>query len=661
MSSSGPAFLSDSRLKLLIFGGKGGVGKTTSATATALHLAGARPGARVLLLSTDPAHSVADCLAGAPTPANLLVVELSAEEEHRAFMAANARHFKTIAERGTFLDGGDIDQFVQLSIPGLDELMAFLRVARWMAEDAFDVIIVDTAPSGHTLKLLAMSELLNTWMEALDALLAKHRCMASLFAPRGRSGGAGGAGADETDAFLSGLREQVDLLTSVLTDEHRCRFVPVLLAEPMSIAETTDILIRLDELGVAAPELVMNRLIEPGDGEAFASQRALQRQVMGGLPEALSSRVIWGAPLACDELTGAQRLASFLSTLAPLSRWIAGGGDGPVRLGGFRCEGAAMLPPPTSQTQLMFFAGKGGTGKTTMACAAAVQLASLGRRCLLVSTDPAHSLGDCLGVGLRDEAVEAAPDLWAIEIDAGEEFEKLRAEYQRELEGVLESMFSTIDLSLDREAMEKLLDLAPPGLDECMALLRMLEQLDARGPGGGPLYDTIVIDTAPTGHLLRLLELPELIEHWLSSLFSLFVKYDHIFRLPALQARLVDISRGIKRLRATLADAGRCRVQIVTIPTEMAFAECGDLVKALGSMRIDVRNLFINLALLPDGSPLGRAVCAREAAVRAKHRAALGSINQVTVYRCGDPRGVGNLRLLARALYGAAGEARRAA
>ena len=646
MTASQPDFLTDLKLSLLIFGGKGGVGKTTCAAASAIHIAQTRPDSRVLLLSTDPAHSVADCIDGSKIPSNLCVIELSAEHEHRAFMDAHGPHLKTIASRGTFLDGSDIDKFVQLSIPGVDELMAFLRVARWIKEDSFEVIVVDTAPSGHTLKLLAMSELLNTWLEALESLLAKHRYMSQMFSAGRQSK------ADPSDNFLEEMHDQVETLAGVLCDESRCRFVPVLLAEAMSIAETTDILAHLGEMGVAAPELVFNRLIDHVAGEAFQSQRYAQDRVLAGLAKSMPSRTIWGAPLDAAEMTGARNLLRFAENLTPIASWQSAHPAQPAPAHSpFRCDGTAQLPASTDQTQLLFFAGKGGVGKTTMSCAAAMQLAARGRRCLLVSTDPAHSLGDCLRIALGDKSTTVTANLEAVEIDAQREFTELREQYQSELQDVLEAMFNSIDVSFDREAMEKLLDLAPPGLDECMALLRILDQLDSKDSAGQPLHDTIVIDTAPTGHLLRLLELPELIEGWLNCLFSLFIKYDKVFRLPKLQTRLIAISRGIKRLRATLADSSRCRVQVVTISTEMAFAECKDLVASLQAMNVSVGTVFINLALLPDTTPLGKAVFQREQGVRSKYAMHFPNADIVTVYRCGDPRGVPNLQQLGATVY----------
>src|SRR5262249_26481037 len=146
-----------------------------------LALAQADPGGRFLLVSVDPAHSLADCLAGSSVPKNLEVIELDAQQGLLNFRAQHGETLREIAERGTFLDEEDIDRFIDLSLPGLDEIIAFLRISDWLTSDSYRTIIVDTAPSGHTLRLLTMPELLRAWLDALDSLLAKYRYMKQLY------------------------------------------------------------------------------------------------------------------------------------------------------------------------------------------------------------------------------------------------------------------------------------------------------------------------------------------------------------------------------------------------------------------------------------------------------------------------------------------------
>src|SRR3990170_731908 len=105
-----PEFLREEGLRLLLFGGKGGVGKTTCAAAAALYLAGKYPARSFLLVSTDPAHSLADCFAGSPPVENLTLRELDPQESLARFKAQHEEHLRTIALRGTFLDPADITQ-----------------------------------------------------------------------------------------------------------------------------------------------------------------------------------------------------------------------------------------------------------------------------------------------------------------------------------------------------------------------------------------------------------------------------------------------------------------------------------------------------------------------------------------------------------------------
>ena len=148
------SFLEDSGLRLLFFGGKGGVGKTTCAAAAALRYASRSPQGSYLLVSTDPAHSLADSLGDFQPPHNLTVLEFNAQNSVDTFKAKHRSKFAEIAARGTFLDEEDIRRLLDLSLPGLDELMALLSIAESAESRVYDLIVVDTAPTGHTLRLL---------------------------------------------------------------------------------------------------------------------------------------------------------------------------------------------------------------------------------------------------------------------------------------------------------------------------------------------------------------------------------------------------------------------------------------------------------------------------------------------------------------------------
>jgi arsenite-transporting ATPase len=635
MDSRGPAFLRDRAVRFLLFGGKGGVGKTTCATATALTFAHRWPESSYLLVSTDPAHSLADGVAGSALPPNLTLIELDARERLEAFKSAHGRTLEEIAARGTFLDDDDISQFLDLSLPGLDELMAFLEISRWIEEDRYACVVVDTAPWGHTLRLLEVPELIGRWLGALDALLAKHRYMKKLYSGAYRR--------DELDEFLLGLAASVDRMKKILRDPARCRFVPVMLAEPLSVAETVGLMDDLERLKIPVTDLVVNRLYPDADCLVCADGRAGQMQEIKRIHDQMSGYVIWGLPLFPDEVRGRERLEALWGEAAELpdmARVPRRPGSAPPRV--------EMPPPlPSPEITLLIFAGKGGVGKTTLACATALRLTRerLGTEILLFSTDPAHSLSACLERPVGPNPTRPSPGLTAMEIDAQAELAALRRRYASDLERTLASLLPNLDLTFDREVMERILDLSPPGLDEVMALSRAMDLLD------GGAYHVLILDAAPTGHLIRLLEMPELIDRWLKVFFGLFLKYKNIFRLPGVSERLVKLSKDLKRFRALLTDPRRASLYAVTIPTEMAYEETRDLLAACGGMKVSVPVLFLNLATPESDCSLCSALRRRESRVEQKLHHAFPKIHHALVYRRGEPRGMERLDELGRALY----------
>jgi arsenite-transporting ATPase len=288
-------------------------------------------------------------------------------------------------------------------------------------------------------------------------------------------------------------------------------------------------------------------------------------------------------------------------------------------------------------------------GKTTLACATSLRLAhdSPAREVLLFSTDPAHSLASCLGVPAGPVPRRICPGLTALEIDAQAEFRALKQLYGRELRSFLRSLLPEMDLAFDRESMERIVDLSPPGLDEVMALIRAMDLF------GQDRYSILVLDCAPTGHLIRLLETPELVDRWLRAFFSLFLKYNQIFRLPKVSQRLVEMSKAIKHLRALLTDPARCALYGVAILTNMAFEETKDLLAACQRMRVNVPLLFLNLATPPCDCPLRCALRRQESVIKQKFRRAFPNTAQVVVERHGEPRGLAPLGQLGQALYAA--------
>jgi arsenite-transporting ATPase len=633
-----PPFLDRQGLQLLIFGGKGGVGKTTCATAAALHLAKNSPESSFLLVSTDPAHSLADSLADLVPPQNLRVRELDDQECLSNFKQQHLEKLREIAARGTFLDQEEINRFLDLSLPGLDELVAFLEISTWVEKRSYDCIIVDTAPSGHTLRLLAMPEFLGKWLAMLETLLAKHRYMKWVFAHSRER--------DELDAFLAELTASVKRMEGVLQDSFRCRFVPVMLAETMSLRETVAIVKEVDRLMLPMTDIVINQLYPNNLCPVCGDNRLRQiRHLRSLFSQTFFTRfALWGLPLYAQEVRGQPALGTFWDgveqiTAAPPATSAASATSA------LRVEAGLEWPPP--QTTLLIFAGKGGVGKTTLACATALQLAHdpSGKKVLLFSTGPAHSLASCLGTPVGPRPKLVSPGVEAMEIDAESEFQALKKQYAGDIERFLESISSNFDLTFDREVLERILDLSPPGLDEVMGLTRVMALL------ASSRYDVLVLDSAATGHLIRLLELPAIIDQWLKAFFDLFLKYPQIFRLTKFSQQLVSMSKNLKRFRELLADPARSALYVVSVPTDMAFEETRDLLAACLRLGISVPGLFLNLVTPPSDCVWCSALYRRESRVRRKFQQCLQGREMTVVYRWGEIQGLRRLAELGQALY----------
>lgn len=633
-----PFFLPDATIRLLLFGGKGGVGKTTASASTALELALRHPKKSFLLVSTDPAHSLQDSFAGAIIPTNLQVMELDAQAYLLAFKDKNRQRLMEIASRGTFLDEEDINHFLELSMPGMDELMAFLEISRWVKEGIYDEIIMDTAPTGHTLRLMKMPEMIRKWLAALDVLLAKHRYMKKLFR--------GSYERDDLDQFIEGLASSVQEMEKLLKDHTQCRFVPVMLAEHLSIEETLDLIGELQHLSIGVVDVVINRLYPESLCITCRHIRACQLLELARIfkdPGFCKFR-FWGIPIYPEEVRGMSSLRSF---------W-----NGVMEVAPAQEESLLSLPPaparvdsplnsPTSDMEMIVFAGKGGVGKTTLACATALHIARTytEKRILLFSADPAHSVSDCLNMPLASDPKQVTQGLWAMEINATADFVALKNQYQKELTNFFSRLMPNLDLTFDREVMERIMDLSPPGIDELMALASVMDFLTPER------YDILVLDAAPTGHLIRLLELPKIVEDWLKAVFGLFLKYRKIFRLPEVSERLVRLSKDLKRLRGILRDPSRAALYAVSILTEMSFAETTDLVSACGRLEVPVPGLFLNMATPDSTDPLCGSLFQREAVVRERFSLDFPSIKQAVVYWQSDPRGIENLDALGQLLY----------
>lgn len=259
----------------------------------------------------------------------------------------------------------------------------------------------------------------------------------------------------------------------------------------------------------------------------------------------------------------------------------------------------------------MIFGGKGGVGKTTAAAAHALAFARAEpkRKFLVFSTDPAHSLSDSFAeeIGELKKGVAGVKNLDGMEIDPGKWFEQLKQRYRVWTDDLFTSLSGRagMEIQFDREAMRELVELTPPGIDEIAALGKISELLDAQR------YDSIILDTAPTGHLIRFLELPEVALSWIRTFMKLLLKYQNVVRATEVAEELVALSKSIKRVLALLTDRESCEFVAVAIPERMSLEETMDLSKSLDKLKVPLRKLLINGVVPEDAAKQCRFCKAR--------------------------------------------------
>lgn len=301
------------KARYLFFGGKGGVGKTTAASATALFLLNQlKRNESILLFSTDPAHSLSDSLdvkignrlveVKQLRGAKLFAYEMDASLALERFRAAHGKVLAEIAERGTLLDEEDINELLSLSLPGLDEVMSLFELSELDREGKYAHIVVDTAPSGHTTRLLRLPEVFDRMVKALDLMGEKHRYMVAHFARRRVVG-------DEVDVFLSDLSKRIEALRTLLHDREQTSFTLVTIPEAMSVLETQRYLELLTEQGVPVKDLIVNRVEQEHDGCTYCRARVrTQRPWIKQIASTFSDLKIHYLPLQSNEVRGIEDL-----------------------------------------------------------------------------------------------------------------------------------------------------------------------------------------------------------------------------------------------------------------------------------------------------------------------------------------------------------------
>ena len=472
--------------QFIFFSGKGGVGKTSMACAHAVRYAD--QGKSTLIVTTDPASNLADVfeqeighqITQITDVPNLSAMEIDPDKATREYID---RAMAPI--RDAFPP--QIIQVMeeQMSGPCTAEVAAFDRFTDFLdvAVDnntTFDIVIFDTAPTGHTIRLL---ELPSEWSQSIDAA---------------------SAGSGQTclgpAAAIQDAKHKYERALSAMRNSEQTSFVFVLHPEAISIKETRRAIDELIKLDIQNFKLIINGIIqnEAALNPLFAARAEMQSGYLVKI-ELDFPYPKEGMSLLADEIKGVRKLREvgeiFFDGKSTPQMDEAVSVQLQDESFSSSLDLVRAIVQPSSHRRTVFFAGKGGVGKTVASCITAVWLARQGHKTLLLTTDPAAHLGDVLDtpVGDKVKAVSGQINLWAVKIDpkAAAETYKARILDDARKRGRPESAIKVMEEELDS-----------PCTEEMAAFDKFIEYASQDE------WEAVVFDTAPTGHTLRLLELP---------------------------------------------------------------------------------------------------------------------------------------------------------
>lgn len=581
------------QLRLAMFSGKGGVGKTTLACGFARSWAQRFPQQSILLLSTDPAHSLGDVLQmtvsddpqAMPDLPQLQVRSLDADRLLQTFKANYGDVLEQLVERGSFVQTEDLSPVWNLSWPGLDELMGILEIQRLLQSQTVDRIVVDMAPSGHTLNLFGLMDFLDEFLAALDLFQEKHRVISQTFT--------GQYTADAADDFLTTMKADLANGRQLLQDRAQTACLVVAIAEPMSLLETHRFLTALETLAMPVGGLFINHLLPNSPtSPSLLDRLAEQHQLLKDFLTLAEPQPVWAVPEQLQEPIGAIGLDALMAQVKP-TQTVMPIVEPPV----------IQLPPKllpslsdfvAEDRRLILIGGKGGVGKTTVAAAIAWNMAQQhpDRAIQVISIDPAHSLGDAFGQTLGHEPTPIAANLTGQEVDAEQVLEQFRADYLWELAEMMSGESgddaTSLKIAYGPVAWRKIVAQALPGIDEMLSLITVMELLESHQ------QDLIILDTAPTGHLLRFLEMPTALGDWLAWIFKLWIKYQDVVGRVELMGRLRTLRQRVMQAQKKLKDPQHTEFIGVVQAQSAILAEAQRLTESLEQLGIAQRYIVHN-------------------------------------------------------------------
>jgi arsenite-transporting ATPase len=594
--------------QLTLFIGKGGVGKTTISSAFAARHAATHPRSRVLLISTDPAHSLADVfqvrskssrpVRVAIKRGNLALWQIEAKRQFDEFLHPFREQLFDLLESGTIFSREEIEPLLSTALPGVAEMAALIGIAEALESGKHEQIVVDTAPMGHTLRLLTLPEQFLRFLDFLDLAASRDQALAAQLArvnPVSRP-------------FLEGWRKTAEQVRSALQPASGARIFLVTTAEEFSLNEA---LRAKESLAGELPELritdiVLNRALgmsprqiapQPSQRDCrFCSHRLKQTaKAKRFLQRNFQDTQVFYAGDSAAPVLGAGALTRFGAHVfgaRPLPKSPAAP---QVAEGDLRKTAWPKLGAP-----LVLTVGKGGVGKTTVSAALAFHQRNVEHRreVIVASTDPAPSLDDIFRRRVGDQLVPVLEDekLLAVEFDALHQFQLWAAEMKQKVERAFGNGGSRgvhIDLSFDRRIIAALLDIVPPGVDEILAIFRVLDLLKPERSKAR----AIVLDMAPTGHALELLRMPQRLQQWSRLLLKALAPHRAMALAQDLAVEVAQLSQRVRNLTEILKDGRRCQAVPVMLAEPLPDRQTVRLLKALEEMGLHVPALFVNRLL----------------------------------------------------------------
>jgi arsenite/tail-anchored protein-transporting ATPase len=595
--------------KLAFFVGKGGVGKTTVATAYAITTAAEDSANRVLLVSTDPAHSLADVLEQelAATPkavqfkgrGKLSAWELDPAVLFSQFLRRYRQDLLRILEQGSLFNAREIAPLLDSALPGMAEIAALLAIRDAIDSNHYSHVVVDTAPFGHTLRLFSLPEQFARVLKFLALAAGRDRILAEHF--RGAAAKPPPLVQDWTDRIerLSEAFSAADLFL-------------VTTAEKFALHESVRCIddLRRTNSDLRLKAVILNRVVvHPGSCKLCRKKAVAARRAATFLRRHFPSARL---PIGEDPgfpILGTDALGKFGAHVFARKRL----GLKPRRPKPAGQPESKLSPArwPVLAAHLGLVLGKGGVGKTTVSAALGFESRRNSKAPVeICSVDPAPSLDDIFQAEIGDRPTPVLGDtqLRASEFDSVRLFRHWVSGIQNEVELATSSEHSGvhIDLSFERELLSALLDIVPPGLDEVLAVFR-ISDLGATASG------KIIVDMAPTGHALELLRMPQRIVSWSRLLLKSLAAHRKLALAQNAAVRIAELEVRARELANALKDSSQVTIFAVMLPEPLPDRETERLLKELERLELRPQALFVNrLILAKDAAQCPRCRIARQ-------------------------------------------------